>query len=253
FTGNPVVAGKVEALCTGARAEIDKILAMGGVRAAVESGYMKGELVRSMARRVSRIASGEQVVVGVNRWTDGLPSPLLAGEDAGIFRVDPAMRAEALGALEQTRARRDPDRVARALAALREAALAGDNLVEPSIECALSRVTTGEWADALREVFGEYRAATGVDGQAMPLGDERIAALRERVRRIAARAGRRPRLVVGKPGLDGHSNGAEVVAVAAREVGLDVIYAGIRLTPAEIVASAIEEGADLIGLSILSG
>ncbi|HLU68509.1 MAG TPA: protein meaA [Kofleriaceae bacterium] len=253
FDGSPVVAAKVDALCGQARAEIDRVLGMGGVRPAVESGYMKAELVRSMAQRVARIASGEQVVVGVNRWTDGLPSPLLGGDDAGIFRVDPARSEEALTALERARARRDQDRAARALDALRAAAARGDNLVEPSIECALARVTTGEWADALREVFGEYRAATGVDGQAMPLGDERIAALRERVRRIAARAGRRPRLVVGKPGLDGHSNGAEVVAVAAREVGLDVIYAGIRLTPAEIVASAIEEGADLIGLSILSG
>jgi (2R)-ethylmalonyl-CoA mutase len=143
--------------------------------------------------------------------------------------------------------------VAGALAGLREAAERGDNLVEPSIECALARVTTGEWADALRAVFGEYRAATGVDGQVMPLDPDRIGALRRRVEQVAARTGRRPRLLVGKPGLDGHSNGAEVIAVAAREAGLDVVYAGIRLTPAEIVASAVEEGVDLLGLSILSG
>jgi (2R)-ethylmalonyl-CoA mutase len=214
---------------------------------------MKSELVRSMAHRVARIATGEQVVVGVNRWTDGLASPLLGGADSGMFRPPRELADEALASLAAVRARRDAGRASAALDALRSAATRGDNLVEPSIECALARVTTGEWSDALRQVFGEYRAATGVDGQALPLDGARMAALRERVERLCERRGRRPRIVIGKPGLDGHSNGAEVIAVSARDAGLDVIYAGIRLSPAEIVASAVEEGADLLGLSILSG
>ena len=253
FDGSPVVASKVEALAAAARNEISRILDMGGVRAAIEGGYMKSELVRSMAHRVARIATGEQVVVGVNRWADGLPSPLLAGDDSGMFRPPRALADEALAQLAAVRARRDGERVRGALAALRAAAASGENLVEPSIECALARVTTGEWADALRQVFGEYRAATGVDGQALPLDGARMAGLRERVERLCERRGRRPRVVIGKPGLDGHSNGAEVIAVSARDAGLDVIYAGIRLSPGEIVASAVEEGADLLGLSILSG
>jgi len=253
FRGSPVVAAKVDELMRLARAEIDKILAMGGVRAAVESGYLKGELVRSMAARVARIAGGEQVVVGVNRFTSALPSPLVAGDDGGMLHLDAADAEIALACLREARSRRDAGRAERAALELRRAALAGENLVEPSIECALARVTTGEWADVLRDVFGEYRAATGVDGQPAHVAGDRLAELRERVRRFAERTGRRPRLVVGKPGLDGHSNGAEVIAVSARDAGLDVVYAGIRLTPAEIAASAVEEGADLIGLSILSG
>jgi (2R)-ethylmalonyl-CoA mutase len=253
FAGSPVVAAKVDALAIEARTEIDKIVAMGGVRTAVENGYLKSELVRSMAVRVARIAAGEQVVVGVNRWTSGLPSPLVAGADGGMMHLDASDAGQALTSLEQARRARDPDRAARALERLDRAARSGENLVEPSIECALARVTTGEWADALRAVFGEYRAATGVEGQMVRVESGRLDAVRERVRRFADRNGRRPRLVVGKPGLDGHSNGAEVIAVSARDAGLDVIYAGIRLTPAEIAASAIEEGADLLGLSILSG
>jgi (2R)-ethylmalonyl-CoA mutase len=216
---------------------------------------MKAALVRSMAARVARIASGDQIVVGVNRWTDGLPAPLFTGSEPATSRPPAGLAHEALAALAETRRRRDSAPVARALAELREAAARGDNLVEPSIQCALVRVTTGEWADALRQVFGEYRAPTGVDG--VELGARstapRLEAVRERVRRLGERTGHRPRLVVGKPGLDGHSNGAEVIAVSAREAGFDVIYAGIRLTPAEIAASAVEEGADLLGLSILSG
>jgi ethylmalonyl-CoA mutase len=253
FDGSRVVESKVAELKEEARAEIAKILAMGGVRAAVDSGYMKSALVRSMAERVSRINTGEQVVVGLNRWVEGLPSPLLAGEDGGIFTVDPEATQETLRTLEQTRATRDPQRVACALAALKEAASSGASMMEPSIECALARVTTGEWAGALREVFGEYRAITGVEGQSLRLDEHRVERLRKRVDDFAARAGHRPRLVVGKPGLDGHSNGAEVIAVAARHTGFDVIYSGIRLTSEEIVHSAVEENADIIGVSILSG
>jgi (2R)-ethylmalonyl-CoA mutase len=253
LAGSPVVASKVAALADGARGEIERILAMGGVRAAVEGGYMKSQLVRSMAQRVARIATGEQVVVGVNRWSEGLASPLLGGDDSGMFRPPRELADEALASLAEVRQRRDRDRVRVALDSLRAAATRGDNLMEASIECALARATTGEWADALRQVFGEYRAATGVEGQALPQGDGRMAALRDRVDRLCERRGRRPRVVIGKPGLDGHSNGAEIIAVSARDAGLDVVYAGIRLAPAEIAASAVEEGADLLGLSILSG
>jgi (2R)-ethylmalonyl-CoA mutase len=252
FDGSPVVESKVAALCNAARGEIERILAMGGIEAAVDSGYLKRELVRSMAERTGRIARGEQIVVGVNHFADGLPSPLTAGEGGG-FRVDPAEAAGTLAQLEATRAARDTARVAATLAALRAAAEAGDDLVAASIECALARVTTGEWADALRAVFGEYRAATGVDGQLVPMGDGAVAELRTRVEAFTRARGRRPRIVVAKPGLDGHSNGAEVIAVTARQAGFDVVYAGIRLSPEEIVTSAIEEAADVVGLSILSG
>ncbi|MEZ4402445.1 MAG: protein meaA [Kofleriaceae bacterium] len=253
FDGNPVIAAKTEAIVAGARAELEQIVAMGGVQAAVDAGYMKQALVRSMTDRMTRIGSGAQVVVGVNQWTDGLPSPLTTGADGGMFQLDPAFVDEALAGLAATRRRRDPARVAATLAALAAAARAGDNLMEPSIACALARVTTGEWADALRAVFGEYRAVTGVDGQVLDLGAARAAELRARVEAFVARRGRRPRLVIGKPGLDGHSNGAEVIAVAARQAGWDVVYAGIRLTPDAIAVSAVEEDADLIGMSILSG
>lgn len=253
FEGSPVVAGKTAEIAAGARAELERILAMGGVQAAVDAGYMKQALVRSMTERMTRIGGGQQVVVGLNRWSDSLPSPLTTGDDGGMFTIDPAAVAEAQAALEATRARRDPAAVAAALAALVAAARAGDNLMEPSIACALARVTTGEWADALRGVFGEYRAVTGVDGQVLDLGPDRGARLRARAEAFVAAHGRRPRLVVGKPGLDGHSNGAEVIAVAARHAGWDVIYAGIRLAPDDIALSAVEEDADLIGISILSG
>jgi len=253
FNGSPVVASKVAALRRDAQREIDAILEMGGVIAAIESGYMKSALVRSMAARMSAINNGEQVVVGLNKWTDGLPTPLLSGDDGGIFKVQDSSALETLENLERTRATRDPDRVMRALAALQAAAHSGESMMEPSIECALARVTTGEWAGALRDVFGEYRPATGVDGQKLGLASDRVGELRTRIAGIGERIGRRPRIVVGKPGLDGHSNGAEVIAVSARHVGFDVIYAGIRLSPEEIVRSAVEEDADVIGASVLSG
>lgn len=253
FDGSPVIASKVADLSAEATAEIETILGMGGVIPAIESGYLKTALVRSMSERMSRINAGEQVVVGLNKWTEGLDSPLTSGEDGGIFTVDPAATADILGSLERTRANRDPQRVEAALTALREAAKDGSSLMEPSIECALARVTTGEWAGALREVFGEYRPATGIEGQQLGLSGDRVEALRGRVEALSEAIGHRPRIVVGKPGLDGHSNGAEVIAVSARHVGFDVIYSGIRLSPDEIVQSAVEEGADLIGASVLSG
>lgn len=253
FDGSPVVHAKVAELMDEATAEIETILGMGGVIPAIESGYMKTALVRSMSERMSRINAGEQIVVGLNKWTDGLPSPLTAGDDGGIFKVDAKAAEQIIANLEDVRARRDSARAEAAIEALKAAAKDGSNLMEPSIECALARVTTGEWAGALREVFGEYRPATGIEGQQLGLTGDRVESLRERINVLAEQAGHRPRIVVGKPGLDGHSNGAEVIAVSARHVGFDVIYSGIRLSPDEIVQSAVEEGADVIGASVLSG
>jgi (2R)-ethylmalonyl-CoA mutase len=204
-----------------------------------------------MAARMARIERGEQIVVGVNTWTEALPSPLVGGEDGGVFRADPAAADEARASLERTRARRDPARVTQTLAALEAAARAGQPIMEASIACALARVTTGEWAGTLRGVWGEYRAHTGVAGATSVSGGggEAWAAVRARVASLP----RRPKLLVGKPGLDGHSNGAEVIAVAARDAGFEVIYAGIRLDPAAIAATAVQEDVDVIGLSVLSG
>ncbi len=253
FEGSVVVRSKVDDLKEQARAEIDTILGMGGVIGAIENGYMKSALVKSMSERMSRINNGEQIVVGMNKWTDGLPSPLVGGDDGGLFTVDEASTQITLDNLQKTRENRDPDRVDRALAALKAAARDGSSMMEPSIECALARVTTGEWAHALRDVFGEYRPSTGVDGQQLGLHGDRVEALRTRIDRLTDALGHRPRIVVGKPGLDGHSNGAEVIAVSARHVGFDVIYSGIRLSAQEIVRSAVEESADVIGASVLSG
>jgi len=253
FAGSPVVAAKVAALTDAARTEIAHIDQLGGALAAVESGYMKTGLVRSHAERLARINRGELVVVGRNRWTDGLPSPLLAGEDGGLFRFDRASAAETLDMLRATKSRRSQAEVDRTLRALRDAAAAGTNLMPASIACARARVTTGEWADALRAVFGEYRAATGVEGQRLGLDTPRAEAVRARVMAWGARHGGRPRIVVGKPGLDGHSNGSEMIAVAARDAGFEVIYGGIRWTVPEIVASAVQEDATVLGLSVLSG
>lgn len=253
FEGSVVVESKVNDLKEQARKEIDNILGMGGVVEAIESGYMKSALVRSMSERLSRIADGEQIVVGLNKWTDGEPSPLLSGDDGGMLVLDAAATEETLRNLETTRRKRDEARAQAALAALTEAARSGQPMMGASIECALARVTTGEWANALRDVFGEYRPATGVDGQRLGLQDERVTALRTRVDELATVLGHRPRMVVGKPGLDGHSNGAEMIAVSARHVGFDVIYPGIRLSAEEIVEAAVEDSADVIGASVLSG
>jgi (2R)-ethylmalonyl-CoA mutase len=253
FDGSPVVQAKVQELMDEATAEIETILGMGGVIPAIESGYMKTALVRSMSERMSAINSGDQIVVGLNKWTEGLPSPLTAGDDGGIFKVDEKAAEQIIASLEATRASRDAARAEAAIEALKQAARDGSSLMEPSIECALARVTTGEWAGALREVFGEYRPATGIEGQQLGLTGDRVEMLRQRINTLTEQMGHRPRIVVGKPGLDGHSNGAEVIAVSARHVGFDVIYSGIRLSPDEIVQSAVEEGADVIGASVLSG
>jgi (2R)-ethylmalonyl-CoA mutase len=215
---------------------------------------MKQQLVSSHAARRARIESGEEVAVGVNRFQTTEPNPLLADLDAAIQTVDPAVEAQAIERLAAWKAARDTGAAERALDRLREAAKTDENLMGASLECARAGVTTGEWAGALREVFGEYRAPTGVTGVVgVAEAGAELTAVRERVRKTGEELGGRLRLLVGKPGLDGHSNGAEQVAVRARDAGFEVVYQGIRLTPAQIVAAAVEEDVHCVGLSILSG
>ena len=249
FDGNPVVEAKVEALKAGARAELARIDEMGGAVAAID--YMKGELVAANTARLARIEAGETVVVGVNRFTAAEPSPLTAG-DGGILVVDPAVEAEQAARLRAWRERRDPAAVEAALAALRTAAASGENVMPASIAAAKAGVTTGEWGRVMRSVFGEYRAPTGV-GKAASAPSAGLAEVRAAVEAASARIGRRIKFLVGKPGLDGHSNGAEQIAVRARDSGMEVLYEGIRLTPAQIVNAALEESVHVVGLSILSG
>ncbi len=251
FDGSHVVEGLVAELVAGAEAEIGRIADAGGTLAALESGVMKAALVASQAERIGRITSGEQVVVGRNRHVEGIPSPLVGGDDGGTFVGGSADAA--LARLARTRADRDPMAVAAALERLRLDAAGDANLVPASIACAHARVTTGEWAGVLRGVFGEHRALTGVEGQRLAVDDAAVSDVRARVAQLAVDRGRRPRVVVGKPGLDGHSNGAEMVAIAARHCGLDVVYAGIRLSAAEIARQAVQEDASVVGVSILSG
>jgi (2R)-ethylmalonyl-CoA mutase len=252
FDGSPVIESKVDSIAAGAREEIARVQDMGGTVAAVESGYMKTALVGSLVERRRRIETGEEIVVGVNRFDTTEPSPLQA-EGAEIVHVaDPSVEREAIEAIRRWRADRDQSEVDKALEVLREAARGSENLMDAALECARAGVTTGEWAGALREVFGEYRAPTGVSGAAGAGGAE-LSAVRERVRATGEELGARLRMLVGKPGLDGHSNGAEQIAVRARDAGFEVIYQGIRLTPAQIVAAAVQEGVHVVGLSILSG
>ncbi|HEY9339610.1 MAG TPA: protein meaA [Kribbella sp.] len=254
FDGSHVIESKVSALVDGAREEIDRVQAMGGAVAAVETGYLKQALVASHAERRQRIESGEQVVVGVNKFENTEPSPLTADLDTAIQTVDPAAEAAALESLRTWRAERDEAAVEGALSKLRAAAKTTDNLMPVTLECVRAGVTTGEWAGVLREMYGEYRAPTGVAGSVgVSGGGAEIAAVRDKVAATSAELGGRLRLLVGKPGLDGHSNGAEQVAVRARDVGFEVIYQGIRLTPEQIVAAAVAEDVHCVGLSILSG
>jgi len=253
FTGSVVVEAKVAELVEGARAEIAQVQELGGAVAAVESGYMKGRLVGSLAERRRRMESGEDVVVGVNRFQTTEPNPLLADLDTAIQTVDPAVEAAAQEAVQQWRAQRAPGPVTEALDALRTAAGTTENLMTATLQCARAGVTTGEWAGALREVFGEYRAPTGVGAASTGAADATLTEVRELVRATGAELGGRLRFLVGKPGLDGHSNGAEQIAVRARDAGFEVVYQGIRLTPSQIVAAAVEEDVHVVGLSVLSG
>jgi len=223
---------------------------MGGAVAAID--YMKRRLVESNTARLSNIESGAQIVVGVNKWTETEPSPLTAGEGA-IMVVDPAVEAEQIERLKAWRASRDNKAVQAAIDELERAAKEGRNVMEPSIAAARAGVTTGEWGATLRRVFGEYRAPTGVAQAAVARDSAALDSVRSAVDELSSKLGRRLKFLVGKPGLDGHSNGAEQIAVRARDVGMEVVYEGIRLTPAQIVRAAIDESAHVIGLSILSG
>ncbi|WP_171130870.1 MULTISPECIES: protein meaA [unclassified Ruegeria] len=249
FDGNAVVDAKVEDLKESARAELANLESMGGAVASIE--YMKSRLVDSNAERLNRIERNETVVVGVNKWTEGEASPLQT-EDGGIMVVDPAVEQEQINRLNAWRSERDSAAVAKALADLRETARAGGNVMQPSIAAAKAGVTTGEWAEEMRKVYGTYRGPTGVSGS-VSNKTEGLEDLRAAVDAVSDRLGRRLKFMVGKPGLDGHSNGAEQIAFRARDCGMDISYEGIRLTPEEIVAAAREDDAHVIGLSILSG
>jgi len=251
FDGSPAIAAKVDELKRLAEEELAHVLAMGGAVAAVEQGYMKRQLVDSNTRRVEAIERGEQTVVGVNSYIESESSPL-AGAAKAILTVSPQAEAEQIERLNAWRAARDQVAVGHALDELRSAAREGRNIMPASIACAKAGVTTGEWGFALRESFGEYRAPTGV-GQAMRNETTGIDDLRAEVDRVCKKLGRRLKFVLGKPGLDGHSNGAEQIAVRARDAGIEVVYDGIRMTPAQIVEAAREQKAHVVGLSILSG
>ncbi|MBB3905222.1 protein meaA [Methylobacterium brachythecii] len=250
FDGSKVIEARVEALKEETRAEIKRIDGLGGAVLAVEAGELKRALVESNAKRISAIESGDQIVVGVNKWEQGEPSPLTAGEGA-IFTVSETVEMEAEARIRAWRSKRDENAVGRALEALEQAARSGDNIMPVSIAAAQAGVTTGEWGQRLRDVFGEYRAPTGVTLETVTSGAAVDARLL--IADLGERLGETPKMVVGKPGLDGHSNGAEQIALRARDVGFDVTYEGIRQTPAQIVAKAKETGAHVIGLSILSG
>jgi ethylmalonyl-CoA mutase len=252
FEGARVMDGPVSELVSGARTEMAAVAERGGAVEAVP--YMKTQLVESHRARVQRIENGSQKVIGQNCFTEAEPSPLQDGEDGGILRVDAAVEASAIDAVGRWRNDRNEEQVRSALAVLREAASDPSvNLMPFTLEAAHAGATTGEWASALREVFGEYRAPTGVGEAAAAPTDDSLAALRDRVERVSEAIGRRVKILVGKPGLDGHSNGAEQIAVRARDAGMDVVYEGIRLTPARIARTAVDEGVHVVGLSILSG
>jgi (2R)-ethylmalonyl-CoA mutase len=252
FDGSRAIAEKVEALKYQAREELAKIDELGGAVVATESGYMKRRLVESNAKRLAAIETGEQVVVGVNKFTEGEPSPLGTGEES-IITVDPRAEQEQIRALVAWRDGRDAAKVKASLDALASAVREGRNIMEPSIACAHAGVTTGEWSGLLREIFGEYRAPTGVAQAVVAADTSGLQTLRAKVEEVTDRLGRRIKMLVGKPGLDGHSNGAEQIALRARDAGFEVVYEGIRLTPEQIVSAALEEGVHVVGLSILSG
>jgi (2R)-ethylmalonyl-CoA mutase len=258
FEGSPVVQAKTQQLVDSAWAEVQEVLKRGGAIEAVETGYIKQKLVESNAARLRAIEAGEQTVVGVNKYTEGAASPLTENLDDAILTVDPEVDASQRAALARWKETRDSAAVDAALAEIDRVARTDANLMAASIAAAHAGVTTGEWANTLRQVWGEYRAPTGVAGATVKASRsgaaaETIARLRKRLDALEERMGRRAKLLVGKPGLDGHSNGAEQIAIKARDVGFDVVYEGIRVSPEQIVASALEEGVHLIGLSILSG
>jgi (2R)-ethylmalonyl-CoA mutase len=253
FDGSHVVEARTAELLAAATEELERVLDMGGAVNAVENAYMKQRLVESHTARLRSIESGELTVVGVNEYQETVDSPLVAGGSEAILKVDESAEREQIAALEAFRSRRNADEAKRALRQLEDVVKNGGNIMPPSIEAAKAGVTTGEWSDVLREVFGEYRAPTGVSAAPSSEMTDAVDDVQKRVDALSRRLGRRLKILVGKPGLDGHSNGAEQIAVKARDVGMEVVYDGIRLTPEEIVQSARDEGVHVIGLSILSG
>lgn len=252
--GSPVVEAKVQALLEGAREEMARVEAHGGMVSCIESGYVKRELVQSHTRRMRNIENGELKIVGVNCYQESAESPLTAGGKSGVMKVDEQAEQEQIASLRAFRKSRQQNSVDESLALLRAAAADGSNIMPASIECARVGVTTGEWSDVLRQVFGEYRAPTGIDiAMDTTASSETLMRVRERVRTTGEELGRPLRLLIGKPGLDGHSNGAEQIAVRGRDAGFEIVYEGIRLTPSQIARAAQEEGVHLIGLSVLSG
>ena len=252
--GSPVVEAKVQELIAGAEAEMARVTEQGGMVQAIESGYVKRELVQSHTLRMRNIESGDLKIVGVNCFQETAESPLTAGTGSDIMQVDVQAERDQIAALQAFRATRNQGEVDDSLAQLRAAAMGCDNIMPSSIACARAGVTTGEWSEVLRKVFGEYRAPTGIDvSMAGQTGSAALDEVRERVRKTGEELGRPLRLLIGKPGLDGHSNGAEQIAVKGRDTGFEIVYEGIRLTPAQIARAAQEEGAHLIGLSVLSG
>ncbi len=252
FTGSVVVEGLVDEMIANATIELDYVLDLGGAVAAVQSGYMKQQMVQAHSERRARIESGAQIVVGVNAFQESEANPLLADLDAAVLVVDPEVEAQAIADLQLWRAGRDEAKVMTVLATLQDQAKTEVNLMAATIECVRAGVTTGEWTSTLREVFGEYRAPTGIGG-VVGASSTDLDEVRRAVAMTSAECGSPLRLLVGKPGLDGHSNGAEQIAVRARDAGFEVIYQGIRLTPEQIVAAAVAEDVDVVGLSILSG
>ncbi len=253
FDGSHVVEARTSELLEAAREELGRVLDMGGAVSAVENAYMKQRLVESHTERLRAIESGEQTVVGVNDFQESVESPLVAGGSESILKVDESAERDQIASLEAFRKRRNGAEVERVLRQLEDVVKNGGNVMPPSIEAAKAGATTGEWSDVLRRVFGEYRAPTGVGGAPSEEITSELGQVQSRVEDLSKRLGRRLKILVGKPGLDGHSNGAEQIAVKARDVGMEVVYDGIRLTPEEIVQSARDEGVHVIGLSILSG
>lgn len=253
FNGSTVIEAKVRQLMTDARAEMARVEELGGMIAAVQSGYVKEQLVKSHAERVRAIEDGRQKVVGVNCYTETAENPLLSGGDMGILKINEEDERDQIQRLQAFRKNRDNAAAKKALDQLKEGVSRGENIMPLSIQAARVGVTTGEWAGALREVFGEWRPPTGIAGAVGKAGGSGLDEARAKVREVSERLGRTVKFLVGKPGLDGHSNGAEQIAVRARDAGMDVVYQGIRLTPEELVNTAVEEGVDVIGLSILSG
>ena len=254
FDGSPVIAAKVKALVDGATAEMARVQEQGGMVQAIEAGYVKRQLVASHTERMRAIERGDLKIVGLNCFKETEESPLTGGKDSGIMKVDPRAEREQIERLNAFRAKRNNAEVKAALANLAETARSGANIMPASILCAHAGVTTGEWSQTLRDIFGEYRAPTGID---IPANDDargaRAVAIRTEVIKTGGEVGRPLRLLIGKPGLDGHSNGAEQIAVKGRDVGFEIVYEGIRLTPEQIAKAALEEGVHLIGLSVLSG